>query len=251
LLGTGTAFNEDGRGNQAILVEPAAGTAPFLVDVGPTAVAAMMRFGVAHEALDRLFVTHLHGDHVAGWPFLLLHWVFVTRRERPFDVFGPVGVRECLEGLTRLCYREIQQDGKMQFELRYHEIDPRQGALGADAAAGLVYDALPMDHHPSSLGYRFVCGAAASFGVSGDTRWCTGLERLAATSRTLVVECSSVEERPHAHLSLSEIRRRRAELGTADLVLVHLPDAVALELARDPIARVTAAYDGMDYPLGR
>ena len=54
-LGTGNAFNVDGRGSQSIWIEPAGGP-PFLVDVGPTALAAMQRFGLRPGAVGRVFL---------------------------------------------------------------------------------------------------------------------------------------------------------------------------------------------------
>jgi len=106
-LGTGNAFNADGRGSQSLWLE-AAGEPALLVDAGPTALCAMERFGEDCQRLDRLFVTHLHGDHTAGWPFLLLHHVFLGRRERGFTVHGPAGTQNLLEGLAGHCYGELR-----------------------------------------------------------------------------------------------------------------------------------------------
>lgn len=245
-LGTGTAFHTDGRGSQCILVQPGPPAPPFLVDLGPTAMAAVMRMGVELERLDRLFVTHLHGDHVAGWPFLLLHLNFIERRSRPLDVHGPQGVRSCLEGLMRLCYRDIVEDTKLGFEIRYHEL-PVTTSSGLNAGA-LTFDVLPMDHHPSSIGYRFDLGGKR-LGVTGDTRWCANLEKLARGSDLFLIECTTVNRVEQAHVSLGEIRERVDSLGDCRVVLVHLPDEVAAGLAADPIPRVTASHDGMIYPF--
>jgi ribonuclease BN (tRNA processing enzyme) len=209
-------------------------------------MAAVMRHGVRSDEIDRLFVTHLHGDHVAGWPFLLLHLTFIDGRDRPFHAHGPEGLRECLEGLMMLCYRDVLEGPKLGFEVHYHE-RPVVEAPGIPAGAGR-FDVVPMDHHPSSLGYVFeVDGRRVA--VSGDTRWGDGLERLARASDLLIVECSSVARQPHAHLSLEEIRAGIDRLGDGEVVLIHLPDEVAVALAADPIPRVTASHDGMVYGL--
>lgn len=246
-LGTGTAFHGDGRGSQSILVE-AVSVGSFLVDIGPTAISALTRLGVDYERIDRLFVTHLHGDHVAGWPFLLLNLALEKRRTRPFDVWGPVGVRDCLEQLASLCYGEIVSEAKRGFEVRYHELAVEEGS-GIDAGRGLALDVLPMLHHPSSIAYRFLWDGP-SVAITGDTGWCENLERLARGSRLLVAECTWAQEGPGRHLSLAELRRGRERLGDCEILLVHLTNDVAAALAADPLPGVTATHDGMEIPLG-
>jgi ribonuclease BN (tRNA processing enzyme) len=240
-LGTGTAFHHDGRGSQCVLVRSGHAGA-FLVDVGPTALAAVMRYGVPTPLLDRLFVTHLHGDHVAGWPFLLLHLRFIDGRRRPLEVHGATGLRACLEGLAGLCYGDLLAEGRLGFEVVYREL-PVAPAL--ERAAGSVrFDALPMDHHPTSLGYVFDLDGCR-VAVSGDTRWCPNLERLARSADYLILECTTLAAEGPAHVSLEEIREGIGRLGGCELVLVHLPDEVAAALSEDPLPRVVTAYDGL------
>ena len=245
LLGTGTAFHTDGRGSPAVLVR-GGGASPFLVDAGPTVVAACARLGIDYAAIERIFVTHLHGDHFAGWPFLRLNLAFEAGRTLPFDVHGPRGVRAAFEGLEELCYGELFTGEPSPFDVRYHEheVAARRG-LGEGPVR---YDLFPMDHHPSSTGYRFEIGGR-SFGVTGDTRWCANLERLAAECELVVMECTTPRPGAHAHVSLDELREGIGRLGDCRVVLVHLTDAVACELAADPIPRVVAGYDGMTVTL--
>lgn len=243
-LGTGTAFNTDGRASAGILVEPE-GARSFLVDAGPTLMSLAQRSGADCTSVDRLFLTHLHGDHVAGWPFLLLHQVVLQRRTRPFDVYGPPGSRECLEGLARLCYAEVLE--RQRFEVRYHELAV-EPARGIPAGEGMELETHPMDHHPSSIGLCFdVAGRRVA--VSGDTRWCDELERLAAGSDLLIVECTTEHRDTSAHVSLEELREARGRLRASNVVLVHLTDRVAEALATSPIPGVVAAYDGMTVEL--
>jgi len=244
VLGSGNAFNTDGRGSACLWIEPP-GAAPFLVDVGPTALSAMQRARLDCTRIDRLFLTHLHGDHTAGWPFLLLHLAVLAKRRRPLAVFGPVGTREVLEGLAELCYGELLE--RHPFEVRYHELAVER-AQGLDAGDGLRFQTFPMDHHPSSIGLLFRVGAVG-LGVSGDTAWCEALEDLGRASDVLFLECTSTEKQAPGHVFLRQLRERRERLGAESCVLVHLTDDVAAELARNPLAGVVAAHDGMVYAL--
>ena len=78
-LGTGDAWHSEGRHHQAILLRLTAGV--VLVDAGATVCLSLDHAGVGSEELDRIFITHLHGDHIAGWPFLLLRMVVKSLRE--------------------------------------------------------------------------------------------------------------------------------------------------------------------------
>jgi ribonuclease BN (tRNA processing enzyme) len=239
-LGTGTAFNTDGRACQSILLQ-GAGSGDALLDAGPDVGRSVAAHGIDVERVDTLFLTHLHGDHVAGWPFLLLHWILVHRRRRRLDVVGPAGTRETLEGLARLCYGELAERG--EFEVAYLELPVGEASSGLEAG-GIAFATVPMAHHPTSLGYRLEW-SGRRLALSGDTAWCDGLVRLVDGVDVAIVECSGLRPFAEPHLSLEEIRGRRERLATPRLVLVHLDDAVAGALAADPLPGTLAAFDGM------
>ncbi len=191
--------------------------------------------------LERVFVTHLHGDHTAGWPFLLLHLMLRDRRTRALEVLGPPDTAENLAAQARLAYGALLAEPA--FELN-HRVLPVEVCRDIEIARGLTLDTYPMEHHPSSIGYRFAIDGR-TVAVSGDTAWCPALEALANGSELLIVECSSVEPEDLPHVSLRELRERRERLAAPRVVLTHLTDAVAADLARDPIRGTVAAHDRM------
>jgi len=243
-LGTGDAWNSEGRHHQAILLRLAEGV--VLVDAGATVCLSLDQAGVRSDELDRIFITHLHGDHIAGWPFLLLRMVFQDRRTRPLSISGPPGLRETFESLARLCYSDSSLYEKIAFEITYEEL-PVEERRGVDCS-GVLLDTFVMAHHSTSLGYVFSSGASR-IGISGDTGWCPGLERLVEAGETLVLECTTLEEEGPKHLSLDELRSHRALFEGKSVFLVHLGEGVTEALAREPLTGFKAASDGLAVEL--
>ncbi len=240
-LGTGNAFNEDGYFSTAVWIETER-RENVLVDAGPTTLAAMRRAEVDPDAVDAVFITHLHGDHIAGWPFLVLDLALRARRERPLDVYGPIGTQAALDALAHVSYGDAIAPPRAAFETRFHELDveSRDDDRVFDS---LAFAVVPVEHHPSSLGYLLSTGGHR-IGITGDTGWCSGLEELAQRSSLLVAECTTVDETAAAHLSLAEFRARRGALSVERIVLVHTNGAVRSSLRGEAIPGVVTVTDG-------
>jgi ribonuclease BN (tRNA processing enzyme) len=99
----------------------------------------MRRFGVEPGAIDTVFISHLHGDHFAGLPFLLLQQHFVGHRDRPLTIAGPPGIRRRL-----LAALDVMFPGsagtEWKFPLRFAElIEGQTEQLGADLLISECY----------------------------------------------------------------------------------------------------------------
>jgi ribonuclease BN (tRNA processing enzyme) len=89
-LGSGDAFGSGGRDQTCIYAE--AGTVRFLLDCGASSLSAMKRWGIDPASIDVILITHLHGDHFGGLPFVLLEAQLVSKRTRPLLLAGPPGL---------------------------------------------------------------------------------------------------------------------------------------------------------------
>src|SRR5205085_8763248 len=70
----------------------------LLFDCGEATQHQLMRAPVRSGAIDAIFISHLHGDHVYGLPGLLAT-LSMHGRERPLALIGPEGLRDYLEGV--------------------------------------------------------------------------------------------------------------------------------------------------------
>jgi len=88
--GCGDAFGSGGRFQACIHLRPDAGQAPVLLDCGATSLSALRQAGLDPGEIGAVFVSHLHGDHFGGLPFLILDGQF-SGRTAPLVVAGPTG----------------------------------------------------------------------------------------------------------------------------------------------------------------
>jgi ribonuclease BN (tRNA processing enzyme) len=233
-LGTGDAFASGGRGHSGILVRGRGTT--LLIDPGPAVLPAVKRFGIEIAAIDAVLLTHLHGDHIAGVPFLLLDYQFDSRRTRPLIIAGPKPLATRLERLTTTCYDELSRR-QLRFRLHYQLMRAGQRRrLGAATVA-----ALPMAHSQSApcLGYRIQLGNKL-VAFTGDTAWCDSILRLADGADLFLTECTGFRPAAGGHLDYLALAKRRAELRAKRIVLVHVGKdllrnrrKVRLPIARD------------------
>ena len=173
LLGTGTPRPYPDRSGPATAI--VVGERAYLVDFGPGVVrraAAAAEKGTPELESTNLkvaFLTHLHSDHTAGYPDLILTPWVMGRTE--LDVYGPEG----LEEMTKHVLEAWRQD----IEIRTKGLEQRNALVvrAHDVKSGFVYKdermtvtafRVPHGQWPEAFGYRFDT-PGKSVVISGDT----------------------------------------------------------------------------------
>lgn len=215
-VGTGDAFGSGGRLNSCFHLS--AGDEQLLLDCGCSSLIGLQRCNIDPAGIDTLVISHLHGDHFGGIPFLLLEGKFVSRRTRPLTLIGPPGLQQQVEAASEALYPGTIDKG-CDFPLIYRQLDPEktieQGAFSIRCQRV---------RHGSSrdvFGMRITV-AGTSISYTGDTEWTDALIDLADGSDLLIAECFAYEQPLPSHLDYRTLVHRRADLNCKKLVLTHL-----------------------------
>src|SRR5450631_3401173 len=96
-VGSGDAFGSGGRFQTCILGD--IGGRRFLLDCGASSLIAMKAQAIDPNSVEAILLTHLHGDHCAGVPFLLMDAMLGSKRRTPLIVVGPEGTAASMEHL--------------------------------------------------------------------------------------------------------------------------------------------------------
>lgn len=239
-LGSGDAFASGGRFHTCFLVE-APGTR-LLIDCGASAPVAMKRIGVDSAEIDAVIVSHLHGDHFGGIPFLLLDAILLSGRTRPLSIAGPAGMAERVAAATEALYPGLL-DGELDFDIEYVELQP--GEPKAVAGTTVTPEAAIHGGGAPALSLRVEC-AGKTIAYSGDTGWTDGLLRVAAGADLFICEASFYNGESEGHLTYELLLQRRADFDCRRLILTHMGDDV---LARLSTLDIEAASDGLQVTL--
>lgn len=225
VLGCGDAFGSGGRLMTAFYVD--AGSTRFLLDCGATAPLAMKRYGVDPNSIDAVLLTHLHGDHFGGLPFIIREAQIAAERTRPLTIAGPAGVEERVRQALEVFFPGSAR-GTQTFTIEYVEL-PDQDPVGAGA---LKITAYPVVHttgtNPHALRVE-VGGKVIAY--SGDTGWSDVLVDCAQRADLFLCEAYTYEARKKNHLDYRSVLARRDELGAKRIVLTHMGDDVLARLA--------------------
>lgn len=235
-LGTGDAFNNRGRCHSSYLV--AAPSTTLLLDCGASALLAMQRDGVNIDHLDAVCLSHLHGDHFAGLPFLFIAATYDVPRRRPLTIVGPPGTQARVQELFRAMYRDLSAK-QLPFEVHYIEV--ADGTRTAIGPADLLSFAVVHQENELSLGFRLnVDGKVVLY--SGDTGWTEALVTQSQGVDLFICECCFYETRVDFHLDYPRLAAQRHRFGCERLVLSHCGREVLAH--REEIAEVIAS-DGL------
>jgi ribonuclease Z len=250
-LGTGSAFSAGRRGNLALLVE----TASFrmLVEVGPMIVQQLARADMEPREIERLFVSHSHGDHSLGFPIFALNRLPAPA---PLHIYAAASTAATLRGLLALAYPGFDDE---TLNLYWHEL-PEQGPDETELVEDVTLRTVVVPHPDDvpTLAARWDLADGPSVAFVTDTVPNAATVDLAQDCDLLIHESNfsavlqpDVDISEYYHSTAQQAGEMARQAGCPRLVLVHLgseigefPDVLADEARAGTDLNVLVPEDG-------
>jgi ribonuclease Z len=186
----------------------------LLIDCGVSPRGRLEALGIGRDAIDDIFITHFHPDHVAGLPLFLME-LALRKRRKPIRIHAG---RRTLARIRKMMEMYRWRKLPAQFPISYRPVEyrPRTRVL---SNSEFQVRASPVRHVVPAMGVRVdALKSGRSFVYSSDTEPSANLVTLARGAGLLIHEATG-KGAGHSSAAQAAVVARDAQAGK--LLLIH------------------------------
>lgn len=242
ILGSANAFAHSNQYQSAHYIEFDEKN-KILLDCGPAILQAIQSAEVNLNDLRYLLISHLHGDHMAGIPFLLLYFRFLSERKEPLHIIGPPGLKEQLSYLLKGNYPNILTEDEALFDVC--ELNFQETKELADSTIIKPFEA---HHIPNAFGYT-IQKNNLKIVYSGDNELKSDQLEEFKNSTVLIHELTTMDSTTGGHTSWNVLREFIDEIlkSVGKVIVVHTSADVRNEPEQTFESKIIRAQDGSEF----
>jgi ribonuclease BN (tRNA processing enzyme) len=239
IIGSGDAFGSGGRHNTCFHL--VAGERTVLIDCGASAPVALRARNVDLNSIDAVILSHLHGDHFGGIPFLMLDGQFLSRRERPLLFAGPPGTAERIHAALEVFYpNSTKTNYRFPWSVTEIPVGAPTDILGLNVVSAEV---IHFSGAPSTA--LRISDGKKTLAYSGDTQWTDALLPIAAGADLFIVECYDYDRELTGHLNWITIRQKLKDVAARRVMVTHMNPSMLARIDEAKAAGALVAEDGL------
>lgn len=210
----------------------------MLLDVPNGTLKQLLKKECEVEKIRTIVITHMHGDHIADLPFLLLYLVLYKKVQETITILGPKGIEKIVKNLFNDYYYKIEL---IKDRVKYIEVENEKEYEVNQ------YDikAFSVLHGELKTVYGYVVNH--QLGFSGDTGLCDGLEKIVKESDISIVDSSRiVGNNDHAGINDIEYLEKKYH---KEIIATHLQDITRAEWEKKNLEQVIIPEDGYIFEI--
>jgi ribonuclease BN (tRNA processing enzyme) len=239
VVGCGDAFGSGGRSNACFWLETNKGV--VVVDFGASALPALKKLNLDPNTIDAIVLSHLHGDHFGGLPFLLLDAQFLSRRNRPLLIAGPPGTEARLHAAMEAFFPK-STGSKWKYEWKVQEI-----AVGVETDvighSVVTTEVIHQSGAPSTA--LRISDGSKTFAYSGDSEWTDALLPIARGADLFICECYNDAGKLTGHINWETLKARLPDFGARQVMVTHMNPTMLARADDVRQAGLLVAEDGL------
>ena len=236
-VGCGDAFGSGGRFNTCFVVD--APGVRYAIDFGATSLVALKQAGIEHNSIDAIVLTHIHADHCAGVPSMLLDAMLGARRQTPLVIAGPPDTENRMMEVMEVL---MPGSGVMEprFDLTYVDMQlmkPNQ------VTEHLTVTPYPAYHTAETNPTSVRCEAGGKVvSYTGDSAWTKHIPKISRDADLFICESYFYEKPIRFHMNYPDVLEHWDEFQAKRTILTHFSSEMLAMADRVP---EECAHDGL------
>lgn len=207
----------------------------MMVDMPNGTLKQLLRTGHDPKKINKILITHLHGDHTADIPFFLMYLYKFNEMDRITYIIGPAQLKNKISLMFEsYCYHL----DKIEQFIKFIELNPNEVLENTDI--GYKIEAIPVSHGYIENPYGYIIDD--KLGFSGDSMLCEGVEKITEKSEIVVADCSNIEG-TIAHMGIDNLKYL-SEKYNRKIITTHIKDKTREELNRLKLPNIISKEDG-------
>lgn len=239
VLGSGDAFNSGGNGHTCFLLEGK--QKRLLIDCGAPALQKLKSMEISSNQIDIIAISHFHGDHIGGLPYILLD-AMKEKRKEPLYIISPAGGKRIIGELTGILYPGKEAICNSDY-IKWDEY--RKGKMIKIDSVSIegfeVVHALKTNPHGIKI---HIDGKTIAY--SGDTEYTDSLKEISKDADLFICECTFFNTHVKGHIHYTLLQKKLKELSFKRILLTHFDEEM---LHRKNDVKEEMAHDGWTHEI--
>ncbi|MBI9100922.1 MAG: ribonuclease Z [Spirochaetales bacterium] len=165
ILGNGGGFSQGLPYNSFVIDHT------ILIETPPDIVSSLYTCKVHPSEIEDIYISHFHGDHYFGFPFLSLH-LCLSGSNKNINVYGPAGIKEKLTQLSFTAFGEENPlPGWIENHIRFIPVRENESILFDNGRTPYTADIFETAHYVETLGFLLDDDKKNRFCYLPDTSW--------------------------------------------------------------------------------